>query len=289
MYAPQARRKGGSSTIHSKAFGDHITFDHIITRDAKDYGFQDETVAHVVKDVYSKFRYAYPATNKSGEQCHEDMLHFLAVDDNVKVLYSGNALEFDYAAKQPRCRHKTSRAYVDENKAVIEREIRTILEGTRSNLVQSGLPNRYWPLAAQHHAMCLNITKRLDNGQVPWDMRSKFAGTGIEGIFLGYHIQPGFVFKAEYLVAPLYEIHNAIENMRSRSFALRGLKPSMVTLYILLLTPPMSPANHPTLTISISTSLKKGIRIHLWRRGVKTFFRRHQLLQSPSFRVLQTR
>ena len=95
MYAPEARRKGGSSTIHSKAFGDHITVDHIITRVAKDYGFQDETVAHVVKDVCSKFRYVYPSASKSGEQCHEDMLHFLAVDDNVKVLYSDNALEFD--------------------------------------------------------------------------------------------------------------------------------------------------------------------------------------------------
>ena len=99
------------------------------------------------------------------------MLHFLAVDDNVKMLYSDNALEFVYVAKQLRCRHNTSRAYVDENSAVIEREIRTILEGTRSNLVQSGLPDRCWPLAAQHHAMCLNITKRLDDGQVPWEIR----------------------------------------------------------------------------------------------------------------------
>ena len=159
MFAPQARRKGGSSTTHSKAFGDHITVDHIITRDAKDYGFQDETVAHVVKDVFSKFRYVYPSASKSGEQCHEDMLHFLAVGDNVKMLYSDNALEFDYVAKQLRCRHSTSRAYVDEDKAVIEREIRTILEGTRSNLVQSGLPDRYWPATSsstsryvpQHH------------------------------------------------------------------------------------------------------------------------------------------
>ena len=35
------------------------------------------------------------------------MLHFFAVDDNVKVLYSDNAFEFDYAAKQLRCRHNT--------------------------------------------------------------------------------------------------------------------------------------------------------------------------------------
>ena len=66
MYAPQARKTGGSSTIYSKAFADHITVDHIITADAKDYGFQEETVAHVVKDVYSKFRYVYPSKTKSG-------------------------------------------------------------------------------------------------------------------------------------------------------------------------------------------------------------------------------
>ena len=60
MYAPQARKTGGSSTIYSKAFGDHITVDHIITADAKDYGFQEETVAHVVKDVYSNLDTSIP-------------------------------------------------------------------------------------------------------------------------------------------------------------------------------------------------------------------------------------
>ena len=36
---------------------------------------------------------------------------------------------------------------------------------------------------------------------VPAD--SKFAPTGVEGIFLGYHIQPGFIWKEEYLVTPV--------------------------------------------------------------------------------------
>ena len=253
MYAPHARRKGGSSTVHSKGFGDHITIDHIITKDAKDYGFEGQTVAHVVKDVFTKFRYVYPADNKSGEQCYEDLLHFFEVDDNVKVVYSDNAHEFDYAVKQLQARHNTSREYVDQNKAVIEREIRTILEGTRANLVQSGLPDQFWPLASQHHAISLNVSKRLDNGLVPWNQRfgsdfqgvlvpfgakilywadpkqkqpkrSKFAGTGIEGIFLGYHIQPGFVFKEEYLVAPLQGINEAIENDAFRTFRAKRLE-----------------------------------------------------------------
>ena len=65
----------------------------------------------------------------------------------------------------------TSRAYVNENKSVIEREIRTILEGTRANLEQAGAGVKLWPLAAQHHAMALNLTERFDSKSIPWEDR----------------------------------------------------------------------------------------------------------------------
>ena len=89
----------------------------------------------------------------------------------------------------------------------------------------------------------------MDNGKVPWDIRfggkripigakalfwappkqktpqrSKFAGTGMKGIFLGYHIQPGCVFKAEYLVAPLYDIQNALDNDALKVFRTKRLE-----------------------------------------------------------------
>ena len=99
MLAPQARKKGGSSTIVSKAFGDHITVDHIITRDLRDHGFQDERVALVVKDVFTKFRYVYPSPTKSSDQCYEDLLHFLGQEDTVGVFYSDNAPELHAAIK----------------------------------------------------------------------------------------------------------------------------------------------------------------------------------------------
>ena len=41
---------------------------------------------------------------------------------------------------------------------------------------------------------------------------SKFAPTGEEGIFLGYHVQPGFIFKKEYLVTPLKGAREAIQD-----------------------------------------------------------------------------
>ncbi|CAE7199126.1 Pacrg [Symbiodinium necroappetens] len=61
------------------AFGEPVTVDHIITRDAKDNDFQKETVSHVVMGVNLG-------------------------DDEVKLIYSDSALEFHYAAKQLRTR-----------------------------------------------------------------------------------------------------------------------------------------------------------------------------------------
>ena len=241
MLAPQSRKVGGSRTIESKAFGDHITCDHIILKDLTEFGFHDQKDGFVIKDVFTNFRYCYPSETKTAEQCHEDFLHFLRVKDEVGIVYSDNAPELIATMKKLGIRHNTSRQYVDKNKAVIEREIRTVLEGTRANLVQSGLPERYWPLASEHHCMALNTSARLDNGKVPWQLRfgedfsgmripfgakvlfwnnpklkapkiSKFSPTAAEGIFLGYHVQPGFIWQDEYLVAPLDKIEGALES-----------------------------------------------------------------------------
>ena len=127
------------------------------------------------------------------------------------------------------------------NKAVIEREIRTVLEGTRANLTQAGLlPDSLWPYA-QHHATALNTTKRLNVARIPWENRfgtpfnglmvpfgatvifwnnpkqniaeaSKFAPTGEEGIFVGFHIQLGFIWRKEYLLAPLKGSRDVLAN-----------------------------------------------------------------------------
>ena len=164
MLAPHARKRGGSSTIMAKKFGDHVTIDHIITRDLRDFGIEGEKVALVVKDVCTNFRYVYPSSTKDGEQVYENLLHYFQVDDDVGIIYSDNAPELEDATRKFKIRHNTSRPYADESKSVIEREIRTILEGTRANLTQAGIPEKLWPYAAQHHAMALNLSR----GKLQW-------------------------------------------------------------------------------------------------------------------------
>ena len=92
---------------------------------------------------------------------------------------------------------------------------------------------KLWRLAAQHLAMALNLTERFDSKSIPWEDRlmapfgakvlywnnpkqnvtgeSKFSATGVDGVFLGYHIQPSFNWRKEYLLAPLRGSKQALE------------------------------------------------------------------------------
>ena len=106
-----------------------------------------------MKDVCANFRYVYPPSTKEGEQVYEILLHFFRVED--VIIYSDNAPELQDATFKYKVQHNTSRPYAGETKSVVEGEIRTVLEGTGANLLQAGLPNKMWRLAAQHHAMAL--------------------------------------------------------------------------------------------------------------------------------------
>ena len=128
-------------------------------------------------------------------------------------------------------RHQTSIEYVDSSKSFVEREIRHLLEGARANLVQSGFPLSMWPFAIQRNAVATNILPQLngntfDEAEIPFGAKvlfwnnparadnqaGKTSPTSNEGVFLGYHIQPGFAWKGEFLVAKLEGLDYHIEH-----------------------------------------------------------------------------
>ena len=185
-----------------------------------------------VKDVYTQFRYFYPSARQDADSCVRAFQHFTKLDDHVGIFCSDNSGEIAAAVKSMGWRHVLSQPYVSQSSGVIERETRTILEGARANLLQSGLPVELLPLAAQHHAFALNVTIPDDKDKSPWALRfgdefpdtkipfgaklsywinrqrvdsnqPKFLPTSDVGIFVGYHVQPGFTYTHEILVLPL--------------------------------------------------------------------------------------
>ena len=234
MYKPTKRSKGESLTVESNRFVDHITGDHLVTRDANEQSIDGDRVAMVMKDVATNFRWIYPSARSHAKDCVLALRHFIAPGEEVGVFYSDAAPSIKLACREVGWRQNTSVAYVSKSNAVAERNLRSVLEGTRVNLEQAGLHHSYWSYAARQWCMAHNIQ---DHPEIlsPWELRfgEKFKGPNIPfgaridywtgpklkpkkdlrfdptsnpGVFLGYAMQPGFVWRNEFLVASLKDL-----------------------------------------------------------------------------------
>ena len=152
MMAPHARRKGGQKRVETQVFGDHIIGDHVIIKKNVEEGLRGEQVALVLKDLHTQYRFVYPSQSKDAQSSVDALNHFIGAKDDVQVVYTDISPELIRAIKNLDYRHQTSIEYVDSSKSFAEREVRQMLEGARSNLLQPGLPLKMWQLAMQHHA-----------------------------------------------------------------------------------------------------------------------------------------
>ena len=234
MTKKTARSHGESKHVKAEKFGDHVTADHLINFGERNEGDDGELVAMVFKDVYTDVRYCYPSASKHTRECVAAMKHFIGPKVEVGVFYSDEAPELKRAAAEMKWRHHVGTAYVSQTNAVAERNLRSIMEGTRANLLQSGLNHKYWPYAAKHSCMAHNIAedyevdspwkimtgKRWKGPQIPFGARvdywtgpkrrvkpaARFDPSTLPGVFLGYPLHPGLVWRGDFLVAPLKEI-----------------------------------------------------------------------------------
>ena len=125
MMASPAKKKGGQKHLETKCFGDHILADHTVVKANVEEGVNGETVALVMKDIHTQFRHVYPSQSKSGDSCVSAFNHFLSHKRRSELIATIGELGY---------RHQTSTEYVDSSKSSVEREIRHMLEGTRTNL-----------------------------------------------------------------------------------------------------------------------------------------------------------
>ena len=188
MYKYPSKQKGGSTQVEAKKFGDHLTADHLITSDDREIGIDQSRVALVVRDVTTDFRYVYPAARKTSHQCVMAFKHFVRTGETVNVFCSDRAPELVKAADQLEWKHVQSTNYISKTNAIAERNVRAIIEGTRTNLEQAGLHHSYWPHAAKHYCMAHNITDHPDYYS-PWKVRF---GEDFPGPYLPFGCQVNF-------------------------------------------------------------------------------------------------
>ena len=119
---------------------------------------------------------------------------------------------------------------------LLKGKVRSVTEGTRTNLLQAGISHVYWPYALEHTCTSFNISHVNDAKYTPWykrfgikfpgelipfgckvdywvgpkatrKNRERFAPTSEPGVFLGYRFQPGMKWRKEISVLPLKELN----------------------------------------------------------------------------------
>ena len=226
----QARRVDPSArSIQPTRFGELLCADHVIIGKGTKAGLDGEPAGIIAMGVFMCFIYFDSVKRKSGNEATRALRYF-AGDHDVKYLYSDNSRELEKAAGELGWSHPTSTPYRPQSNGVMERQVRTLEEGARTALLQAGLPHRFWPLAATHQAVATSITSAKPDTPTPWKRMhdhelpgmilpfgclvyfrppaphlksmGKFEPTALPGLFVGWHMSPGFKLNGDYLVMP---------------------------------------------------------------------------------------
>ena len=211
-------------------FGRKCTADSVYARGDKSRALDGSEYAMAFLDIGTAWLSRVPTCERSAADAREAMRDVAGPDCNIESFYSDGAKELIKAAKKLNWCHTTSIPYTSSYNGRVERAIRHVKEGTQTVLVQCGLSHKWWPLAAKHFCFASNILGRSGDIKSPYELRHKggpstgfripfgvaihfrpnkvlakklpkFGPNRVPGIFVGWHVPPGGLWKGEYLVA----------------------------------------------------------------------------------------
>ena len=124
----------------------------------------------VVKDVHTGFLGAYASDTKHSDAVREDLDHYLG-NARVRTVYSDNARDLVKAVQAMGLggHHEFSQPGMPQTNAIAERAVQEVLHGTRTLLVQAGLPGYVWSYAAP--CFCLIRNTRFFLVAMLWTRR----------------------------------------------------------------------------------------------------------------------
>ena len=228
------RRRNGGAVPRAENFGDLITADHKVLSDNCE-SRNNHRYAVVVQDLATQWIQAYPCKTKTSQETQRSLQKFLEPDRNPKVIYTDNSLEFGKACEDLSWNHCTSTPHRSETNGIAERAVRRVKEGTSAVLLQSGLNESWWADSMECYTYLRNVTDLLSDGKTPYERRfgqpfkgpiipfgslveyhpitakdqsriHQFGKKVLPGLFLGYALYAGGIWKGDVLVADLEEL-----------------------------------------------------------------------------------
>ena len=219
------RRRNGKAVPRGENFGDLITADHKVLSDNCE-SRNNHRYAVVVQDLATQWIQAYPCKNKTSQETQRSLQKFLEPERKPKVIYTDNSLEFGKACEDLSWNHCTSTPHRSETNGIAERAVRRVKEGTSAVLLQSGLNESLWADSMECYTYLRNVTDLLSDGKVPkgpiipfgslveyhpitakiQSRIHQFGKKVLPGLFLGYALYAGRIWKSDVLVADLEEL-----------------------------------------------------------------------------------
>ena len=249
--APCRRRKG-EAVPRADNFGDLITADHKVLSDNCE-SRNNHRYAVVVQDLATQWIQAYPCKNKTSQETQRSLQKFLEPERKPKVIYTDNSLEFGKPCEDLSWNHCTSTPYRSETNGIAERAVRRVKEGTSAVLLQSGLNESWWADSMECYTYLRNVTDFLSDGKTPYERRfgkpfggpvipfgslveyhpitakdqsriHQFGKKVLPGLFLGYALYAGGIWKGDVLIADLEELETMgrIGNLLEKTQCERG-------------------------------------------------------------------
>ena len=228
------RRRNGGAVPRARNFGDLMTADHKVLSDNCE-SRNNHRYAVVVQDLATQWIRAYPCKTKTSQETQRSLQKFLEPHRKAKVIYTDNSLEFGKACEDLSWNYCTSTPHRSETHGIAERAVRRVEEGTSAVLLQSGLNESWWADSMECYTYLRNVTDLLSDGKTPYERRvgqpfkgpiipfgsfveyhpitakdqsriHQFGKQVFPGLFLGYALYAGGIWKGDVLVADLEEL-----------------------------------------------------------------------------------
>ena len=249
MTRAPCRRRTAEAVPRAEKFGDLMKADHKVLSDNCE-SRNNYRYAVVVQDLATQWIQAYPWKNKTSQETQRSLQKFLEPDRNPKVIYTDNSLEFGKACEDLSWNHCTSTPHRSETNGIAERAVRRVKEGTSAVLLQSGLNESWWAVSMECYTYLRNVTDLLSDGKTPYERRfgqpfkgpiipfgslveyhpitakdqsriHQFGKKVLPGLFLGYALYAGRIWKGDVLVADLEELETHRRSTRGDSMRKR--------------------------------------------------------------------
>ena len=160
---------------------------------------------------------------------------FLEPDRNPEVIYTDNSLELGKVCEDLSWNHCTSTPHRSETNGIAERAVRRVKEGTSAVLLQSGLNESWWQILWNVTPICETSQIYCLMGKTPYERRfgqpfirpiipfgslveyhscncegqsriHQFGKKVLPGLFIGYALYAGGIWKGGILIADLEEL-----------------------------------------------------------------------------------